>query len=638
MTRPGGERPLLLTTPIYYVNDKPHIGHAYTTLLADVLARFHRSRGREVFFLTGTDEHGAKVAETAAKRGVAPQAHCDEMVLRFRGLWKRLGIVPDAFVRTTDAAHKEFVRAYLGALEARGEVEARDFEGWYCVGCERFWTQKDLAEGNLCPDCRRPVQRLAEKNYFFLMSKYREKIRAAVEGGVLEILPPSRRNEVLGFLDKPLEDLCISRPKSRLAWGIEIPFAPDYVTYVWFDALLNYISAPGEERWARSERVHLIGKDILTTHSVYWPAMLFAGDRSLPDRIVAHGWWRMTGEKMSKSVGNVVDPNAILDEWGDEIGGDLLRYFLLREVPLGEDGNFAFEALEERYRADLANDLGNLLGRLSAPKLLAGAQAARPIPHASLAPAVEAARAAFEAYRPHEAIEKIFAFLRELNRQLQAAKPWEGGPEAGQVVRSASLGLFAAAGLLAPVLPYGAAKIAERFGKGRPPSWSEVEAFLAHAFLAHGEEAGPFEGVTAPASGASLYPKREAKPAEAAPAMEKKMPAPASGPPAEITYDDFAKLDLRVARVEKAEVVAGKDRLLRLEISLGQECRTLVAGIAKSYAPENLVGRSIVIVANLKPAKIGGVLSQGMLLCASEGEGLALVAPEREIPSGARVK
>ena len=628
-------RPLLLTTPIYYVNDKPHIGHAYTTLLADVLANFYRSLGREVFFLTGTDEHGTKVADAAKKRGVSPQAHCDEMVERFRALWKRLGVVPDHFIRTTDASHREFVRAQLSRLHDGGEIEARDFTGWYCVGCERYWTEKDLVEER-CPECRREVARLTERNYFFKMSQFRDAIREEISSERLAILPATRRNEVLGFLDKELGDLCISRPKSRLAWGVEIPFDADFVTYVWFDALLNYISGAffsrrradawqmggGSSEW---EIVHLIGKDILTTHAVYWPAMLLGLGVRRPDRIVAHGWWKMTGEKMSKSIGNVVDPNIILDDFGDSIGGDLLRYFLLREVPLGDDGSFSMEAMEERYRADLGNDLGNLVGRLSAPKFL---PLAREIPlrvPAGLAETVRAAREAMEAYRPHEAIDRVFAHLRETNRFLQEKKPWAGGAGAGEAVRLASTSLLAAAGLLAPVLPHGAQEIARRFGLSRAPRWSEVEAF------ARGEGGGPFsEAAVVPTTGDPIYPRRE-------PASTPEVQAPKETA-AHISYDDFAKIDLRVAKITSAQKIEGKDRLLRLEIDLGTEQRTLVAGIALAYAPDALLGKRIVVVANLKPAKIGGVLSQGMLLAASDETGLTVVSPDREIAPGAKVK
>src|SRR5437867_342383 len=379
-----------ITTPIYYVNDVPHIGHAYTTIAADVLARYWRLRGRDVFFLTGVDEHGQKVQQAAAKAGVDPQAYCDGMVPRFRELWKRLDISNDAFIRTTDAKHKWIVQRYLQALLDKGLIYKADYTGWYCTFDERFWTEKDVTEG-VCPDCKRPVERLSESNYFFRMSQYQKRLLDHMKAhpGLADkpksfIRPPSRFNEVLGFLEKQrLEDLSISRPKSRLSWGIELPFDPNYVTYVWFDALVNYVSAlqylaPGSQKdpessfrhyWSSrdaecppSEKhtvIHLVGKDILTTHAVYWSTMLMALEIPLPTSIFAHGWWTVNGEKMSKSRGNVVDPNVIVDEFG----ADAFRYFLLREVPFGQDGDFSREALIGRINTDLANDLGNLLNR-----------------------------------------------------------------------------------------------------------------------------------------------------------------------------------------------------------------------------------------------------------------------------------
>ena len=353
-----------ITTPIYYVNDVPHIGHAYTTIAADILARYNRLKGKEVLFLTGTDEHGQKVEKAAQERGVDPKTHCDEMVKRFQSLWKRLNISNDDFIRTTEERHKKVVQKILQALYDRGEIYQDTYQGWYCVPCERFWTEKDLADGK-CPDCLRPVAEISEKNYFFKMSKYQSWLIDHIERNDRFILPPSRRNEILGFLRTPLEDLCISRPKKRLAWGIEIPFDTDYVTYVWFDALINYVSGIGFASEASSvsnfwpEAVHLIGKDILTTHTVYWPTMLKGIGLTPPKRVFAHGWWTINGQKMSKSLQNVVEPNRLIDLYGV----DAVRYFLMREVPFGIDGDFSHEAMIHRLNGDLANDLGNLFSR-----------------------------------------------------------------------------------------------------------------------------------------------------------------------------------------------------------------------------------------------------------------------------------
>ena len=361
---PKSEASFYVTTPIYYVNDVPHIGHAYTTIAADVLARYKRLEGYKVFFLTGTDEHGQKVEKAAQERGVDPKTHCDEMVKRFQSLWQRLNISNNDFIRTTESRHKKVVQKILQDLYDRGEIYLDGYQGWYCVPCERFWTEKDLSGGN-CPDCLRPVNEISENNYFFRMSKYQSWLVEHIERESRFILPPSRKNEILGFLRTPLEDLCISRPKKRLSWGIEIPFDPKYVTYVWFDALINYVSgigfgfedSPFSTFWP--EAVHLIGKDILTTHTVYWPTMLRAAGLTPPKMVFAHGWWTIEGKKMSKSLQNVVEPNRLIDTYGV----DAVRYFLMREVPFGIDGDFSHSAIVRRVNGDLANDLGNLFSR-----------------------------------------------------------------------------------------------------------------------------------------------------------------------------------------------------------------------------------------------------------------------------------
>ena len=353
-----------VTTPIYYVNDVPHIGHAYTTIAADILARFKRLEGYQVAFLTGTDEHGQKVEKAAQERGVDPKTHCDEMVLRFQSLWKRLNISNSDFIRTTEDRHKKAVQRILQDLYDRKEIYQDNYQGWYCIPCERFWTEKDLADGK-CPDCLRSVVEISEKNYFFKMCQYQSWLIDHIEKNDRFILPPARRNEILGFLRASLGDLCISRPKKRLAWGIEIPFDTEYVTYVWFDALINYVSAlgygaeggPFAHFWP--EAVHLIGKDILTTHTVYWPTMLRGIGLTPPKIVFAHGWWTINGQKMSKSLQNVVEPNRLIDLYGV----DAVRYFIMREVPFGIDGDFSHGAMVHRINGDLANDLGNLFSR-----------------------------------------------------------------------------------------------------------------------------------------------------------------------------------------------------------------------------------------------------------------------------------
>ncbi len=355
---------IYITTPLYYVNADPHIGHAYTQVAADVLARYYRSCQKEVFFLTGTDEYGQKVQDAAAKKGMSPKEHIDGMVGKFKDLWVKLNISNDGFIRTTDKDHKERVQNILRTLYKKGDIQKRSYSGWYCVSDERFWKEKDLKDG-CCPDCGRDVQKIEEDNYFFLMSKYQDELIKYIEQTPGYIMPEIRRNEVLGFLNNnKLDDLCISRPKSRLSWGISLPFDDGYVTYVWFDALINYYSATGyiapqEIKWWPAN-FHLIGKDILTTHSVYWSTMLMALELPLPKTIFAHGWWTITGEKMSKSFGNVVNPLELIEKWNV----DSFRYFLLRQVTFGLDGNFSEEQFKSRYDSDLANELGNLLKRV----------------------------------------------------------------------------------------------------------------------------------------------------------------------------------------------------------------------------------------------------------------------------------
>ena len=475
-----------VTTPIYYVNDRPHIGHAYTTVLADVLARSHRSFGDRTFFLTGTDEHGQKVQNAAEKRGIEPLAHCDETVVRFQELWQKLGITNDYFIRTTQENHKKIVSKIMQDLYDRGEIYKSEYTGWYCVGCERFFTEKDLVDGK-CPDCHREVNAITESNYFFRMSKYQDWLIDYIKTHPDFILPAFRANETLGFLKQPLEDLCISRPKSRLAWGIELPFDKDYVCYVWFDALINYISGVGygsdDEKfnswWPAS--CHLIGKDILITHSVYWPTMLKAIGLPMPQTIFAHGWWlteapkstaveetpAADGEKnwtkMSKSLGNVVNPMDMIAL----TGVDAFRYFLLAEMSLGNDANFSKDVFISRYNTDLANDLGNLLSRVS--KLTIRATGGEiPAPGAVTAEDTELSDAVNQAitdmesclasYKLDQGINAVLNAVRAGNRYLEKCAPWtlaKNGDTARlhSVLHNAADALCRIAVLLAPVMP-----------------------------------------------------------------------------------------------------------------------------------------------------------------------------------------
>lgn len=457
------ENHFYVTTPIYYVNDNPHIGHAYTTILADVLSRYHKVENNDVFFLTGVDEHGQKVQQAAEKRDVTPQQHCDEMAPRFKELWKKLEIQNDDFIRTTEDRHKTIVQLALQKVYDNGDVYEDEYEGWYSVAEERFITETEMESGGF-----RDVKKIQEKNYFFKMGKYQQKLIDHIEQNPTFIQPESRKNEVLGFLRQPLNDLCISRPKSRLNWGIELPFDKDYVTYVWFDALMNYISVPGwgtdekrfDEWWPAS--VQLIGKDILTTHCVYWTTMLMSLGVELPQMIFAHGWWLTGDAKMSKSLGNVVDPLALIDEYGV----DAVRYYLMSEMVLGLDANFTMESFIKRYNSDLANDFGNLLNRVSG---LIGKYFEGKIPEAGTptdaeqevidnANALEGKIVQLvDAMKIHEAINETLNLVRQMNKYMEVQAPWKLAKEdlaaAGRVLYTAMEALRIAAVSLSPVMP-----------------------------------------------------------------------------------------------------------------------------------------------------------------------------------------
>ena len=473
-----------VTTPIYYVNDVPHIGHAYTTVAADALARYHRLAGKSVLFITGTDEHGQKVQEAARKRGISPQQHCDEMVLRYRELWSALSISHDDFVRTTEERHKRVVRAILTSLYQKGDIYKTSYEGWYCVPDERFWTEKDL-DNHRCPECGRDVQQIRESNYFFRMGSYREWLIRYIEEHPDFILPRTRRNEMLGFLRQPLTDLCISRPRQRLSWGIPIPFDEDYVTYVWFDALINYVSTAGyltrDERFLDlwSNAVYLIGKDILTTHCIYWPTMLRALGLNPPRTIFAHGWWTVEGQKMSKSLNNVVEPNQLIARYG----ADAVRFFLLREGTFGLDADFSHRAFIHRVNSELANDLGNLFNRTLAmtAKYFSGS-----IPSPSTADeadrrlsetAMEAVRrvdAAMTEISFHKSLDAIWELVGMTNKYIDETAPWSlakrsGAEERlGTVIYQVIESLRFIAVLLFPFIPASAERMREALGIREP--------------------------------------------------------------------------------------------------------------------------------------------------------------------------
>jgi methionyl-tRNA synthetase len=633
-----------LSTPIYYVNDKPHIGHAYTTILGDVLARYHRLLGEEVHYLTGTDEHGQKVQRAADAEGVSAQQKADTTVVRFQDLWKKLEITHDDFIRTTEARHKQVVQSILQDLYDRGEIYRAEYDGLYDVTSETFITEKDLPEGKKVEDLPH-IMRIKESNYFFRMSKYQDWLIKHIEDNPSFIQPDFRRNETLGFLRKPLQDLCISRPKTRLAWGIELPFDQDYVCYVWFDALVNYISAIGygvePERFAKWWPVnyHLIGKDILTTHTVYWPTMLKAINVPMPKTIFAHGWWLFGEAKMSKSLGNVVDPMEMIDRYGV----DAFRYFVMAEMSPGQDASFSEESFVRRYNADLANDLGNLLSRLvqMMGKYCEGAVPSRPpapapgSPEEQLWQAVQKAAAnleqSLETLKLDQGIYGVIEMVKATNRYLEIKAPWTQAKEEDktplqQTLYTAADVLRVAAVLLDPVMPAKMKAIREVLG-------TDHLSKVVNDALAFGQlEPGHALGKVQP-----LFPRIEKKREAAPPVQEKAAPAPVVEEGL-ITIDDVAKVKLRTAQVIDAMPIPGADKLLKLQVMMGGERRQIVAGIALHYQPAEVIGKSVVVVANLKPAKLRGELSQGMLLAASKGDKLVLVTVDKNISSGAEVK
>lgn len=636
-----------ITTPIYYVNDEPHIGHAYTTVMADVFARYHRIIGDEVLFLTGTDEHGQKVEQAAKNRGVSPQDHCNEMVIRFQSLWKTLNVSNDDFIRTTESRHVRVVQDCLQRIFDLKDIYSDDYEGWYCIPDERFWTEKDLKDGN-CPACGRSVIQLSERNYFFRMNAYQEWLIQHINSHPKFIQPETRRNEVLGFLKKPLNDLCISRPKTRLQWGIPLPFDDDYVCYVWFDALINYITSPGylqnekefEFWWPAS--CQLIGKDILTTHCVYWPTMLKAMGLPIPETVLAHGWWMIQEEKMSKSIGNVVRPLDLADDYGV----DGFRYFLVREMMLGLDSNFSKEAFVKRYNSDLANDLGNLLNRtiVMTRRYLDGQIPDVDPKHPALEAIKEQAQNTIEGVLqslkrldPNGILEAILKLVREANRFVEIQAPWNLAKDPNERLRLeiTIYGLLETmrylAVLLFPVIPGKAQEIWDQIGAEGEIGVSRVDDLQPWGGLRPGRNVKLAK---------PIFPRIEDNTDDKPKGISKILEVPKmSKENADlIPFSQFQKLKFRVARVIEVEKVKDTDRLLKLQISLGDETRQLVAGVAQHYSPESLVGRQIVVVINLEPATIRGVESQGMLLAASEGTNLSLLQPDSEIPDGSEIK
>jgi len=626
-----------ITTPIYYPNDRLHIGHAYTTVAADALARFHRLLGEDVFFVTGTDEHGQKIEDRAAKVGKTPRAYVDEIVADIRDLWQLLGISHDDFIRTTEDRHERVVQEVFRRLEAKGDLYLSQYEGWYCTPCESFWVEGKLVDGN-CPSCGGPVARLNEESYFFRLSRYAEPLLEHIESHPEFIRPVSRRNEMIQFIRQGLEDLSVSR--TSFTWGVPLPQDPRHIAYVWVDALTNYITACGflqdERRFARywPADVHLVGKEIVRFHAIIWPALLLSLDLPLPKVVYGHGWLLLGEQKMSKTRGNVVDPRLLVRRYGR----DAVRYYLLREVPFGADGSYTEDALVLRTNVDLANDLGNLLSRTTAmiERFTAGVI---PEPRASaLRPhAEETVRKTGECLARLEvsdAAVAVFELVRRANKYIEEQAPWQlhrtGDAHLADVLYDLAESLRITAVLLRPFLLDAPDAIIRQLGL--PDAGAAAWTDTAWGGLPPG---------TVVQRGAPIFPRIEAEaaaePAPATPAAEAPVTAPDGKP--EISIEDFGRLDLRVGTILEATRVKGADRLLELKVDLGEgEPRTVVSGIAEQYAAQELPGTQVVIVANLQPARIRGVTSRGMILAGKAGDSLQIVAPRAALPPGTPIK
>jgi len=613
-----------VTTPIYYVNASPHLGHAYTTLVADVMTRFHRMIGEEAFFLTGTDEHGDKIVQAAEKVGVSPKEYADKISNQFRQTWPKLNIHPNRFIRTTEPEHVKVVQEILSKVYEKGEIYFGDYGGNYCYGCERFYTDRELVDGK-CPDHQTEPTYIKEENYFFRMSNYQDWLIDHIKQNPTFIYPERYKNEVLAFLREPLEDLCISRPKTRLSWGITLPFDDKFVTYVWFDALINYLTGldfPNGENYGKfwPHTHHLIAKDILKPHGIYWPCMIKAAGLQPYQRLCVHGYWNVEKSKMSKSLGNVLDPSYLIAEYGL----DAIRYFLMREMAFGLDSNFSEDLVIHRINSDLANDLGNLMSRAASmmAKYYDGVLPAPGPQTKTETDLQEIARRVRESFQPnmldmsfHKALIDVWEFINAVNRYIVQCEPWtlaknKQDERLATVMNCVMESLAVTAALIQPFMPETAVKM--------------LDALSCSADLSKIVEPGSWGALDAGANiknSPALFPRIEVektKEAKDEAALEKKMTYKES-----IPFTDFAKVDLRVAKVLEAERIPKSDKLLKLLVDVGEK-RTVVSGIAKFYAPEDLIGKHVILVANLEKAKLMGVESEGMVLAVKRGKKIFL--------------
>ena len=639
---------LYITTPIFYVNAQPHLGHAYSAIIADTVCRYHRLAGDTVRFQTGTDEHGEKIVEAAEQNGLSPKEYVDRISALFREAWPGLAIEPDNFIRTTDPVHIKTVQDILQKVYDQGDIYFSEYSGLYCKGCERFLTEKELVDGN-CPDHQKPPAKVTEQNYFFRMSKYQQWLIDHIKANPEFITPERYKNEMLSFLAEPLEDLCISRPTSRLTWGIPLPFDGKFVTYVWFDALINYLTGIGypygpefAEQWAAAE--HVIAKDILKPHGIFWPTMLQAMGLPPYRKLHVHGYWNVNDTKMSKSIGNVVRPAEMVEAFG----ADTVRYFLLREMSFGLDASFSNEAIIARQNSDLANDLGNLFSR---SLTMVGKFAANQVPRPgtnndkdnelidAAARMVTEFQNQMAQFAFHRALQAVWEVIGRANRYIVENAPWDlaKDPANGERLATVLYNLLESLRLIGlciqPVMPTTAQKMAASLGVACPATFAE-----------HGQWGGmkPGTAVTTPDA---LFPRLEKEkkgaPQQPQPKKEPKAKEAAKESQAAETADlidfaDFQKIDLRVAEVIAAERIKKSDRLLKLTV-LAPEERTIVSGIAEHYTPEEMVGKQVIIVANLKPAKLMGTASHGMVLAAKDGKTLVLSGLSGAVPPGSKV-
>jgi methionyl-tRNA synthetase len=637
--------PLYVTTPIYYVNDRPHLGHAYTTIVTDVISRFARMKKQECFFLTGTDEHGDKIVRAAKKENLSPREYVEKISSLFKNLWPELNIENSYFVRTTSQSHMVVVENVLRKIYDSGDIYFAEYEGQYCFGCERFYSERELVDGK-CPDHGTAPEVIKESNYFFKMSKYQQWLLDHIKKNPDFIRPERYKNEVLSFLREPLEDLCISRPKSRLKWGITLPFDEDYVTYVWFDALLNYVSALGypdgemyKKFWPHAQ--HIVAKDILKPHGIYWPTMLKSAGIPLYKHLNVHGFWNVDHSKMSKSIGNVVEPLQMKNIYGT----DAFRFFLIRDMVFGLDSDYSEEAMVQRINSDLANDLGNLFSRVIA-MVHKYFKAVVPRVDSSLEKemelglkedafnAISCFESSMENFSFHKAMIAVWEFINKMNKYVDVTAPWilakqkSTRKQLEAVIFNLLEGLRIVSGLIYPVMPDTAKTMQKHLGLDPDTSFYTLD--LLRSWNTIKPETKIPKGITLfPRIDFEKTQKERAEVGAPIPADKEKIP--------DITIEELSRVDLRVATIIKAEIIPRAKKLLKLEVDMG-EIRTIVAGIAHDYEPEDLVGKQVIVVANLKPAKLMGILSNGMVLAAVDDGKFSVATLDREVKPGTSLR